>query len=145
MNAVDAPAAPSETGGAGGQPGDGVVPRAPLPGLAQAGARGEGGAHEPALLDVVAGGVKQLVGAVGQRQHRGELADDEVGSLLAVGLGAVVADPGAHANQATGFQAQLGTQGQLVDGVGSAGAHDEGNACRSVLGALLMGEGGGVG
>ena len=95
MNAVDAPAAPSEAGGAGCQPGDGVVPRASLPGLAKASARGEGGAHEPTLLDMVSGGVQQLVGAVGQRQYRRELADDEVGSLLAVGLGAVIADPGA--------------------------------------------------
>ena len=145
MSCVDAPAAPAEAGGAGGQPGDGVVPGAPLPGLAQAGAGGEGSVYEPALLDVVPGGVEQLVGAVGYGQHRGQLADDEVGSLLAAGLGAVVSDPGAHAHQSAGLQAQLGSQGELVGGVGSAGADHAGGTGRSVLGALLVGEGGGVG
>ena len=145
VNAMDAPAAPSEAGGAGCQPGDGVVPRASLPGLAQAGTRGKGGAHEPALLDMVSGGVQQLVGAVGQRQYRRELADDEVGPMLAVGLGAVIADPGAQTYQAAGLQAQLSAQGQLVGGVGSAGTHNEGGSGRGVLGALLVGEGGGVG
>ena len=67
VDAVDAPAAPAEAGGAGRQPGDGVVSGAPFLRLAQAGAGGEGGAHEPALKDMVAGGVEQLVGAVGQR------------------------------------------------------------------------------
>ena len=71
------------------------MPRASLPGLAKASTRGEGGAHEPTLLDMMSGGVQQLVGAVGQRQYRRELADDEVGSLLTVGLGAVIAYPGA--------------------------------------------------
>ena len=145
MSCVDAPAAPAEAGGAGGQPGDGVVPGAPLPGLAQAGAGGEGSVYEPALLDVVPGGVEQFVGAVGYGQHRGQLADDEVGSLLAAGLGAVVSDPGAHAHQPAGLQAQLGSQGELVGGVGSAGADHAGGTGRSVLGALLVGEGGGVG
>ena len=65
--------------------------------------------------------------------------------MLAVGLGAVVADPGAQAYQAAGFQAQLSAQGQLVGGVGSAGAHNEDGSGRGVLGALLVGEGGGVG
>ena len=94
---------------------------------------------------MVSGGVQQLVGAVGQRQYRRELADDEVGPLLAVGLGAVIADPGAQTYQAAGLQTQLSTQGQLVGGVGSAGAHNEGGPGRGVLGALLVGEGGGVG
>ena len=59
---------------------------------------------------MVSGGVQQLVGAVWQRQYRRELADDEVGPMLAVGLGAVIADPGAQTYQAAGLQAQLSAQ-----------------------------------
>ena len=78
-------------------------------------------------------------------QERFVIADDEIGPLLTVGLGTVVADPGAQAYQAAGLQAQLSAQGQVVGGVGSAGAHNEGGPGRGVLGALLVGEGGGVG
>ena len=141
---MDGAAAEAEAGASCGQPRGGVVAGTSLPALAQVGAGGEWGALQAALGDVVAGHVQQLVGSLGQRQDGSDLVDDDRGQVLpAVGL-ALVAHPGAQAQQAAGLQAQLGAQAEGMDLVNGLGGDDLDRACWAGLCAVGVGDVAGV-
>ena len=134
VHAVDTTAAPAETGGSRDEPGGGVVPRTPLPGLAHPGARGEGSAHETALEAVVAGHVKQFGGLGGHRQQRSDLVHLQRRRTGPGDVGHSCAQP----HQPAGLQADLGENLDAVDGVGAARDDDIGLTARARLRGHLM-------